>query len=128
MLLAVPLGVAASVVYGTSIVVQHRTAQQHADEGGETSASSLLRLFRNPLWLIAVFSDFAGFLLQAAALSAGAVVVIQPLVVLMLPVALAVSFFTGGDPPRVGGYPRCLAGVGGPAVFLRPGGQAGGGP
>jgi drug/metabolite transporter (DMT)-like permease len=116
--LGVPLGVAASVVYGTSIVVQHRTAQQHADEGGETSASSLWRLARNPLWLIAVISDFAGFLLQAAALSAGTVVVIQPLVVLMLPVALAVSFFTGGHRPRLGDYLGCLAILGGLATFL----------
>jgi drug/metabolite transporter (DMT)-like permease len=117
-MLAVPLGVAASVVYGTSIVVQHRTAQQHADEGGETSASSLLRLARNPLWLIAVISDFAGFLLQAAALSAGSVVVIQPLVVLMLPVALAVSSLTGGHRPRIGDYLGCLGVLGGLAVFL----------
>jgi drug/metabolite transporter (DMT)-like permease len=116
--LGVPLGVAASVVYGTSIVVQHRTAQQHADEGGETSASSLWRLARNPLWLIAVISDFAGFLLQAAALSAGTVVVIQPLVVLMLPVALGVSFFTGGHRPRVGDYLGCLGILGGLATFL----------
>lgn len=117
-MLAVPLGVAASVVYGTSIVVQHRTAQQHADEGGETSASSLLRLARNPLWLIAVISDFAGFLLQGAALSLGSVVVIQPLVVLMLPVALGVSFLMGGHRPRVGDYLGCLGVLGGLALFL----------
>jgi len=116
--LGVPLGVGASVVYGTSIVVQHRTAQQHADEGGETSASSLLRLARNPLWLIAVISDFAGFLLQAAALSAGSVVVIQPLVVLMLPVALGVSFLMGGHRPRLGDYLGCVAILGGLALFL----------
>jgi drug/metabolite transporter (DMT)-like permease len=117
-MLAVPLGVAASVVYGTSIVVQHRTAQEHADEGGQTSASSLLRLARNPLWLLAVVSDFAGFLLQAAALSAGSVVVIQPLVVLMLPVALGVSFIMGGHRPRMGDYLGCLGVLGGLALFL----------
>ena len=118
LLVGLPLGVAASVVYGTSIVVQHRTAQQHADEGGETSPSSLLRLARNPLWLIAVVSDFAGFLLQAAALSAASVVVIQPLVVLMLPVALGVSFLTGGHRPRLGDYLGCVGVLGGLAVFL----------
>lgn len=117
-MLAIPLGVAASVVYGTSIVVQHRTAQEHADVGGETSAASLWRLARNPLWLIAVVSDFAGFLLQAAALSAGSVVVIQPLVVLMLPVALGVSFLMGGHRPRAGDYLGCLGIIGGLAVFL----------
>jgi len=115
--LAIPLGVAASGVYGTSIVVQHRTAQEHADDG-ETSAASLWRLARNPLWLIAVGSDFAGFLLQAGALSAGSVVVVQPLVVLMLPVALGVSFLMGGHRPRLGDYLGCLGIIGGLAVFL----------
>ena len=43
LVLAIPLGVAASVVYGTSIVVQHRTAQEHADDG-QTNAGSLWRL------------------------------------------------------------------------------------
>src|SRR4051794_21148616 len=117
-MVGVPLGVAASVVYGSSIVIQHRTAQQHADAGGETSASSLLRLAPNPLWLLAVISDFAGFLLQAAALSAGAVVTIQPLVVLMLPVALGVSFLLGGHRPRLGDYLGCVAVLGGLGLFL----------
>src|SRR3954454_17459395 len=118
-MLAVPLGVAASVVYGTSIVVQHRTAQEHADEGGQTSASSLLRLARNPLWLLAVISDFAGFLLQAAALSVGTVVVVQPLVVLMLPVALLVGVLTGWHPrPRPGDYLGIVGIIGGLALFL----------
>src|SRR3954451_24947159 len=117
-MVGVPLGIAASVVYGSSIVVQHRTAQEHADASGETSASSLLRLAQNPLWLFAVIGDFAGFLLQAAALSAGSVVVIQPLVVLMLPVALAVSFIMGGHRPRMGDYLGCLGVLGGLALFL----------
>jgi drug/metabolite transporter (DMT)-like permease len=126
LVLAVPLGVAAAVVYGTTIVVQHRTAQEHA-EGGETSAANLLRLARNPLWVIAVVSDFAGFLLQAGALSAGPVVVIQPLVVLMLPVALAVSFLMGGHRPRTGDYLGVLGILLGLAVFLIVVGEPGNG-
>jgi drug/metabolite transporter (DMT)-like permease len=117
LVLAVPLGVAAAVVYGTSIVVQHRTAQEHAEDG-QTSAASLWRLAQNPLWLVAVISDFLGFALQAAALSVGAVVVVQPLVVLMLPVALFVSFLMGGHRPRGGDYLGVLAVLGGLAVFL----------
>jgi drug/metabolite transporter (DMT)-like permease len=123
---AVPLGVAAAVVYGTSIVVQHQTAQQHSEDG-ETSAASLLRLARNPLWRIAIISDFVGFLLQGAALSIGAVVVIQPLVVLMLPVALGVSFLMGGHRPRFGDYLGSLAILGGLAVFLALVGRPGSG-
>lgn len=123
---AVPLGVGAAVVYGTSIVVQHQTAQQHA-EGGGPSAAGLLRLARNPLWLFAILGDGIGFVLQAAALSVGLVVVVQPLVVLMLPVALAVSFLMGGHRPRVGDYVGVFAILGGLAVFLALIGEPAGG-
>ena len=101
MVLAVPFGVASAVVYGTSIVVQHRTAQEHAGEGGDASASGLLRMARNPAWLLAIAGDFVGFVLQIVALSAGPVVIIQPLVVLMLPVSLGVSFLLGGPAAEV---------------------------
>ena len=118
LVLAIPLGVAASVVYGASIVVQHHTASQHADEG-DTSAASLLSLLRNPRWVIAVVSDFAGFILQAAALSVGTVVVVQPLVVLMLPVALLVGVLMGWHPrPRPGDYVGTFGIIGGLALFL----------
>jgi drug/metabolite transporter (DMT)-like permease len=117
LVIAVPFGIAAAVVYGTSIVVQHQTAQQHA-EGGETSAAGLVRLLSNPLWVIAILGDFVGFLLQAAALSAGPVVFVQPLVVLMLPVSLAVSFLMGGHRPRMGDYLGVLGVLGGLGLFL----------
>jgi drug/metabolite transporter (DMT)-like permease len=117
LVVAVPFGVGSSVVYGTSIVVQHRTAQEHA-EGGQASAAGLLRLVRSPAWLLAIAGDFVGFLLQIAALSTGPVVVVQPLVVLMLPVALAVSFLIGGYRPRLGDHLGVIGVVGGLAVFL----------
>jgi drug/metabolite transporter (DMT)-like permease len=118
LVVAVPLGVAAAVVYGASIVVQHHTASAHADEG-DTNAASLLSLLHNPRWVMAVVSDFAGFLLQAAALSAGAVVVVQPLVVLMLPVALLVGVLAGWHPrPRPGDYLGTVGIITGLALFL----------
>ncbi|WP_375493742.1 DMT family transporter [uncultured Jatrophihabitans sp.] len=113
---AVPLGVGSAVVYGMSIVVQHRTAQEHADD--EPSAAGLLRQMRSPAWLLAIGGDFVGFLLQIAALSAGSVVIVQPLVVLMLPVALLVSYLLGGPRPGLGellGVTGVLAGLG---VFM----------
>jgi drug/metabolite transporter (DMT)-like permease len=85
-------------VYGTSIVVQHRASHT----GREEDARHLMSLLRNPIWLVAIAGDFVGFLLNIAALSTGPVVVIQPLVVLMLPVALVVSWRLGGPRPRVG--------------------------
>lgn len=124
---AVPLGVGSAVVYGTSIVVQHRAAHR----GGSEDARHLLGLLRNPRWLLAIGGDFLGFLLQIGALATGPVVLIQPLVVLMLPVALFASFLMGGPRPRPGDYLGCVAIIGGLTAFLtmvgrpgHPGGRA----
>ncbi len=115
---AIPFGVGSSVVYGASIVVQHRMAQHHADDGGLASAAGLMRLVRSPVWLLAIVGDFIGFVLQIVALSTGPVVVIQPLVVLMLPVSLIVSATLGWHRPRTGDYLGVLAIVFGLALFL----------
>lgn len=117
LVVAVPLGMCAATVYGTSIVVQHRHASRHAD-AGDTNAASLLSLTRNPIWVAAVLSDFIGFLLQAGALSTGSVVVVQPLVVLMLPVAVLVSFLLGWHRPQRGDLLAVLAILAGLALFL----------
>lgn len=114
LVVAVPLGVASSFVYGTSIVFQHR--QSHT--GGTEDARRLLRLLRDPKWLAAIFGDFLGFLLNIAALAAGPVVVIQPLVVLMLPVALVVGYFVGGPRPSMADYLGSAAILFGLGAFL----------
>jgi drug/metabolite transporter (DMT)-like permease len=111
---AVPLGVASALVYGTSIVVQHGEAARHRD----SDATGLLALLGNPRWLLAIGADLIGFLLQVAALSAGSVVLVQPLVVLMLPVALVVGRLAGGPKARRDDYLGCIAVVGGVSAFL----------
>src|SRR6478672_1420264 len=111
---AVPLGIGSALVYGTSIVFQHRESHNE----GEENARHLLGLIKQPMWLAAVIGDFAGFLLNAAALAAGPVVVIQPLVVLMLPVALVVGWLVGGPRPQKMDYLSSFAIVGGLSVFL----------
>ena len=118
LVVAVPFGVASAAVYGTSIVVQHRTAQQHAGDSGSANAAGLLRLARNPVWLLAIVGDFVGFLLQLVALSTGPVVVIQPLVVLMLPVSLFVSAFLGWHHPKPRDYLGVVLVIAGLGVFL----------
>ncbi|MGI8677424.1 MAG: DMT family transporter [Jatrophihabitans sp.] len=123
---AVPFGVGSAIVYGTSIVIQHRVAQEQADDEGVTAAG-LLRLVKHPTFLLAIGGDFIGFLLQLVALSTGPVVIIQPLVVLMLPVSLLVSFLLGGHRPRIGDYLGVLAVLGGLAVFLAVIGRPGSG-
>jgi drug/metabolite transporter (DMT)-like permease len=111
---AVPLGIASALVYGSTIVVQHRASHNE----GEEDARHLLRLLRDPVWVAAVLGDFIGFLLNAAALAAGPVVIIQPLVVLMLPVALIVGWLLGGPRPTRIDYLSSLAIVGGLSGFL----------
>ena len=111
---AIPLGVASALVYGTCIVFQHRESHNE----GQESASHLLSLLREPRWVAAVVGDFLGFLLNAAALAAGPVVVVQPLVVLMLPVALIVGWMAGGPRPKSIDYLSSLAIVGGLSMFL----------
>ena len=115
--LAVPFGVASAVIYGTSIVVQHRIAQEQAD-AGEESAKGLMRLVRHPIFLLAIAGDFLGFVCNIVALSAGNVVLIQPLVVLMLPVALGVSVLMGGPKPNRSSYLGCVGVLGGLGAFL----------
>jgi drug/metabolite transporter (DMT)-like permease len=114
--IAIPLGVGSAIVYGTSIVVQHDVA--HASGEGDEDPRSLMKLLRNPRWLLAIGGDFCGFLLQIGALAAASVVIVQPLVVLMLPVSLIVGYLMGGPRPRVPDYLGCLGVVGGLAVFL----------
>src|SRR5689334_1206738 len=111
---AVPLGIASSLVYGSTIVVQHRASHNE----GEENARHLLRLLRDPIWVAAVLGDFIGFVLNAAALAAGPVVIIQPLVVLMLPVALIVGWLLGGPRPTAIDYLSSLAIVAGLSGFL----------
>lgn len=124
---AIPFGVGSSIVYGASIVVQHRLAQEHSHTEGLASAAGLLRLLRHPGWLLAIAGDFIGFLLQIVALATGPVVVVQPLVVLMLPVSLFVSAMLGWHRPRPGDYLGVLGVLSGLALFLgligRPGAE-----
>ena len=115
---AIPFGVGSAVIYGTSIVVQHRMAQQHAGDDGQASARGLLRLFRNPIFILAIGGDLIGFLLQVVALTTGPVVIIQPLVVLMLPVSLVAAYLMGGHRPTRGDAVGVLGVIGGLALFL----------
>lgn len=119
---ALPFGIASATVYGASIVVQHRIAQHTADgddeTGGQPSAAGLLRLFKHPIFLLAIAGDGVGFALQIVALTLGSVVVIQPLVVLMLPVALAVGSIWDRRRPQRRDYLGVIGVVAGLGTFL----------
>ena len=116
--LAVSCGVGASIAYGAATAIEHATAHTGT---GEPDRHGLLRLLRNPRWLIGFFGDFVGLLLQTIALSAGAVVLIQPILVLSLPISLPIAWLLGGQRPRRADYLASLviiAGLGGFFLLL----------
>lgn len=115
LLVAIPFGVAAAFAYGASTAVQHRAAHTGT---GEADPHGLLRLLRDPRWLLSIGGDFVGLICQVIALATGPVVLIQPLLVLTLPVSLFVGFLLGGPTPRGGDYLACLSIIGGLGVFF----------
>jgi hypothetical protein len=96
LLIAVPCGVASAVAYGVSTAVEHSAAHDLADD---TAPGGLLRLVRNPRWLLGMAGDTLGLILQVIALATGPVVLIQPLLVLALPISLPVARWLGGPRP-----------------------------
>jgi hypothetical protein len=102
---AVAFGVASAVAYGAATAVQHDAAHTGT---GVVDPHRLLRLARNPRWLLSIGGDTFGFLLQVVALASGPVVLVQPLLVLSLPVSLAVGAALGNGRPRGRDYLGCL--------------------
>jgi len=115
LVVAVPFGVAAAIAYGAATAVQHQAAHTGT---GQADARGLVRLVRDPRWLLSIGGDAVGLVLQVIALATGPVVLIQPLLVLTLPVSLFVGYLLGGPTPRRGDYLACLAIVGGLGVFF----------
>jgi drug/metabolite transporter (DMT)-like permease len=112
---AIPCGIAAAVAYGAATAVQHSAAHTGT---GEADAGGLVRLLVNPRWWLSVGGDGVGLLLQVVALATGPVVLIQPLLVLALPVSLFVGFLIGGPRPRRADYGACVSIIAGLGVFF----------
>jgi drug/metabolite transporter (DMT)-like permease len=115
LVVAVPFGVAAAIAYGAATAVQHQAAHTGT---GTADPAGLLRLLRDPRWLLSIGGDAVGLVCQVLALATGPVVLIQPLLVLTLPVSLFVGYLLGGPSPRRGDYLACLGIVGGLALFF----------
>ena len=115
LLVAVPCGLLAAVAYGAATAVQHSAAHTGT---GSADAVGLLRLLRDPRWLVSIGGDAVGLIFQVVALSTGPVVLIQPLLVLALPVSLFVGAMIGGPKPQRGDYLACLGILGGLGAFF----------
>jgi drug/metabolite transporter (DMT)-like permease len=91
----VPLSVGAAASFAVANVAQMRAARRtEAPEG--LSVTLLIRLVRDPLWLIGLLASIAGFGMQAVALYLAPVVFVQPLIVTELLFALPLAAALGG--------------------------------
>jgi hypothetical protein len=104
LLVAVPCGIAAAVAYGASTAVEH-SAVNTGD--GDADARGLIGQLRNPRWLLGMAGDVLGLVLQIAALATGPVVLVQPLLVLALPISLPISRALGGPRPTRADFVSC---------------------
>jgi drug/metabolite transporter (DMT)-like permease len=92
--IAVGAGICSALAYGTGTAAQHAAAYT-----GEVDAGRLKDLLRNRRWLFGTAGDVLGLLLQLVALGNGPVVLVQPLLVLCLPVAVVLRSRFGAPPP-----------------------------
>lgn len=109
--LAIVAALAAAFCNALAAVLQQGAAKRLEGRGG-LSPSQLAVLVRQRRWLAGQASDTAAFLLQAAALSVGALLLVQPIMVLALPFAVLLRSSFARERPG----PRPLLGAGGCAV------------
>jgi drug/metabolite transporter (DMT)-like permease len=92
---AVLCALGAALFYATaSVLQQHSAAAEPAEHSMRIGL--LTRLLRNPVWLIGIGADVAGFVLQFIALSSGPLVLVQPLLVVGLLFALPIGAKVNG--------------------------------
>jgi hypothetical protein len=129
--IAVTTALVAALLFGISSVADQRSTKKVQTERA-LSPRILLDLARQPLWLIAILTNIAGFALQVIALSQGSLAVVQPLLVFDLVfavlIARSVGFDAGTLPPGTkrwdpvlfGGVGAATAGVAGFLAIGRP--------
>jgi drug/metabolite transporter (DMT)-like permease len=123
--LAVALALAGSGSYAVAAVTQQRVAARLPSPRAFDPAV-LVRLARRPAWLAGMAAVVAGFVLQAAALGLGLLVIIEPVLASGLLFALALGAWRDRRPLRRTEWAAALAVVAGLAVFLSAGQPTGG--
>lgn len=114
-MIAIPCAIASAVAYGGSTAVEHSAAHQPDGGGG---AAGLLRLLRNPRWLLGLAGSTLGLIFQIIALATGPVILVQPMIILALPVSLPVAWLLGGPRPRPVDYRSCVIIIAALSVFF----------
>jgi len=123
--IAILLAVLAGFAYALASVLQQRAAYRQ-DRELSLRWGLLGRLFRNPVWLVGGGVDIAAYVLEAASLGFGSLIVVQPLLVCGLLWALPLA--TIGRPERVTTreWVPAIALVAGLATFVSVGAPEGG--
>jgi len=107
----------AAVCFAVASVLQHRTAARSPAATG-LGVGLLLHLARRPTWLFGLLASAGGLALHAFALSAGRLVIVQPLLVCGMLFALPASVLLDRRRPSLWEWSYAGVVVTGLAVFL----------
>jgi len=78
MAVAIPLALAAALLYAISAVLQQKAAAE-APQGKAMRPSLMFHLLRQPRWLLGYAANWSAFACEAVALGLGSLIVVQPL-------------------------------------------------
>jgi hypothetical protein len=113
---AVGYAVAAAICFALASALQHQAAT--GEQGYRSGIHLLWRLARNRRWAVGLAAAAAGVLLHAAALHAGALAVVQPVLVTSLALALPVRALLDRARPSAGQALAAAVLAAGVAVFV----------
>lgn len=110
------LALVAALLFSVGTVLQQKAGLDEPSEG--SSSGLLLRMARRPVWLAGIGADIGGFLAQAAALGAGRLAVVQPILVTSVVFALPLGARLTGQRVRRADVAAAAAVTVGLAAFL----------
>ena len=115
--MTVVLALAAAVLLGSGVALQQHEARRIAPEES-LRPGLLLGLLSRPRWLTGLVADIGGWGMQAWALAAGALIVVQPLIAINLVFALALASALSGQPLQRSEWMAVVATLVGLTLFL----------
>jgi drug/metabolite transporter (DMT)-like permease len=113
----VVLALLSSALFGAGVALQQRPASEVPLELA-ARPGLLIRVARQPIWLVGVAAEIAGFVLQVIALRHGSLVVVQPLLTTSLLFTIALAGRWSRSPVTASDWAAIVAVVVGLAAFL----------
>jgi drug/metabolite transporter (DMT)-like permease len=117
MMVMIATALAAAVLYGAGAAMEQRQAAA-VPESSAGRPRLLLRLARQPLWLLGLVAQVGGFAAHAAALRSGSLANVQMLIAMELVVAVVIMRLWSGHPLSRGSWAAALTVVVAIAAFL----------